>query len=68
MSVPNVKNASTSDSIMPLLVCDGPKCTQKMYIPSITISDNVHKIEKKFHCIICFKNFQNDNNKKYTNT
>ena len=64
MSVPNVKNASTSDSIMPLLVCDGPKCTQKMYIPSITTSDKVHNIEKRFHSIICFKNFQNENKKQ----
>lgn len=64
MSVHNVKNASTSDSIMPLFACDGPKCTQKMYIPSITTYDNVHKIDRKFHSIICFKNFQNENKKQ----
>jgi len=65
MSIPNVKNASTSDSIMPLLVCDGPKCTQKMYIPSITTYDNVHKIDRKFHSIICFKNFHNEKKNEY---
>ena len=40
-----------------LILCDGPNCTCQMKIIPIITFDNIHKKNRNFHSIHCYKKY-----------
>ena len=50
-------NLNKINSDAELILCDGPNCSNQMKIIPIITFDNIHKKNRNFHSIQCYKKY-----------